>query len=130
MWARIENGAVAEITEIDPAGRFHPTLTWVACDTGVVQRDLYRDGAFEPPPAEDEAAAERAWRANEINTTEWLVNRHRDELGMQLATTMTAEQFAELLTYRQTLRDWPQSNDFPNTASRPRRPAWIASQVQ
>jgi len=28
MWARIENGTVAEITDIDPAGRFHPLLCW------------------------------------------------------------------------------------------------------
>ncbi|WP_200628547.1 phage tail protein [Stutzerimonas balearica] len=28
MWARIENGTVAEITGIDPAGRFHPSMQW------------------------------------------------------------------------------------------------------
>lgn len=28
MWARIENGTVAEITDLDPAGRFHPSLQW------------------------------------------------------------------------------------------------------
>ncbi|WP_312571377.1 phage tail protein [Stutzerimonas balearica] len=28
MWARIENGTVAEITDIDPTGRFHPSLLW------------------------------------------------------------------------------------------------------
>lgn len=29
-WARIENGTVAEITDVDPAGRFHPSLMWQA----------------------------------------------------------------------------------------------------
>lgn len=28
MWARIENGTVAEITDQDPVGRFHPSLHW------------------------------------------------------------------------------------------------------
>jgi len=28
MWARIENGTVAEITDMDPVGRFHPSLQW------------------------------------------------------------------------------------------------------
>lgn len=28
MWARIENGTVAEITDLDPTGRFHPSLQW------------------------------------------------------------------------------------------------------
>lgn len=36
MWARIENGAVVEITAIDPAGRFHPSMQWVACTPDVM----------------------------------------------------------------------------------------------
>ena len=28
MWARIDNGTVAEITDLNPAGRFHPSLLW------------------------------------------------------------------------------------------------------
>lgn len=32
MWARLENGRVAEITELDPLGRFHPELVFVPCD--------------------------------------------------------------------------------------------------
>lgn len=130
MWARIENDTVVEITRIDPAGRFHPSLLWVACDSAVGHGDRYVDGTFEAPPGEDLAALERAWRDSVINPTEWLVGRHRDEQDMQLITTLQASQFAELLQYRQALRDWPQSNDFPNTASRPRSPAWIANQVQ
>jgi hypothetical protein len=36
MWARIDNGVVAELTNIDPAGRFHPSMVWMAC-SGAVQ---------------------------------------------------------------------------------------------
>lgn len=74
------------------------------------------------------AAAERLWRDGQVSTTEWLVTRHRDELDMQQATTLTAEQFTALLTYRQALRDWPQSEAFPDTQQRPIAPAWIAEQ--
>lgn len=74
------------------------------------------------------AAAERLWRDGQVSTTEWLVTRHRDELDMQQATTLTAEQFTTLLTYRQALRDWPQSEAFPDTQQRPIAPAWIAEQ--
>lgn len=35
MWALIINGAVFEITDIDPEERFHPSLEWVACDETV-----------------------------------------------------------------------------------------------
>ena len=76
------------------------------------------------------AAAERLWRDGQVSTTEWLVTRHRDELDMQVVTTLTAEQFVELLVYRQALRDLPQSEAFPDTAQRPVAPPWIAEQTQ
>ncbi|NER60444.1 hypothetical protein G3435_11490 [Pseudomonas sp. MAFF212428] len=125
MWARIENDTVVEITGIDPAGRFHPSLVWVACD-GAAPGDRYVDGSFEPAPGEDMAALERAWRDSAINPTEWLVGRHRDEQDMELTTTLQASQFAELLQYRQALRDWPQSGAFPAVEHRPAPPAWLA----
>ncbi|TDJ76969.1 phage tail protein [Pseudomonas putida] len=88
---------------------------------------------IDPPvialTSEQLAANERAWRDAEVSSTEWLVTRHRDEQDMQLATTLTAEQFAELLVYRQALRDWPQTEAFPDSAQRPVAPAWIAEQV-
>ena len=65
-----------------------------------------------------------------MNATEWLITRHRDEQDMQVLTTLTAEQFAELLVYRQALRDLPQSEVFPDTAQRPVAPPWIAEQTQ
>lgn len=35
MWARIENDTVQELTEIDPAGRFHESLIWVEVNDSV-----------------------------------------------------------------------------------------------
>ena len=46
MWARIENGTVAEITDLDPAGRFHPSLKWVECNSNVKQGWKYEGGSF------------------------------------------------------------------------------------
>ncbi|MET3051014.1 phage tail assembly chaperone [Pseudomonas alkylphenolica] len=82
------------------------------------------------PTADELAAHERVWRDTQVSETEWLVARHRDEQDMQLATTLTADQFTELQTYRQALRDWPQSSLFPDTERRPEAPPWIAEQVQ
>ncbi|TDF86428.1 phage tail protein [Pseudomonas sp. H9] len=76
------------------------------------------------------AAMERALRDSLLDSTEWLSTRHRDELDMQRPTTLTAEQFSELLTYRQALRDWPQSEAFPDGLQRPIAPFWIAEQNQ
>lgn len=130
MWALIIDGTVREITEIDPVGRFHPSLEWIACASTVVPGDRYVGDGFVSAPHEDAAALERAWRDAEVGATEWLVNRHRDEQDMQLATTLTAEQFAALLVYRQALRDWPQDSRFPYSDFRPVAPPWIAEQTQ
>lgn len=129
MWARIEHGTVAEITEIDPVGRFHPAMEWLACDGSVGPGDSYVDGIFVPASNESSATAEREWRDAEVSETDWLMNRHRDELDMLRDTTLTTEQFSELLSYRQALRDWPQTESFPDSAQRPEPPTWIASQV-
>lgn len=48
-WARIENETVMEITDIDPAGRFHESLIWVQCPVEVEQRWTYANGTFSAP---------------------------------------------------------------------------------
>ncbi|WAX22806.1 hypothetical protein MAJJADAN_00044 [Pseudomonas phage Amjad_SA] len=58
MWARIENGTVMELTDVDPSGRFHPSLTWVECDESVTPRMLYVDGQFTAAAAPTEQAQE------------------------------------------------------------------------
>lgn len=52
MWARIESDAVAEITEIDPAGRYHSSLQWVPCDVGVAPGWTYINGVLSEPVTE------------------------------------------------------------------------------
>lgn len=50
MWARIEGNRVAEITDIDPAGRFHSSLIWVPDNGAGAQVGwIYKDGAFFAP---------------------------------------------------------------------------------
>lgn len=67
MWARIENGTVAEITGLDPAGRFHPSLQWVACDDQVRAGWGYDGEVFSAPvefePDHRAAIAARRWQA-------------------------------------------------------------------
>lgn len=58
MWARINDGVVAELTEIDPAGRFHSSIEWAAGADGVEVGWLYDGSAFsqseiDPPTAAD-----------------------------------------------------------------------------
>ncbi|QXH57432.1 MULTISPECIES: phage tail assembly chaperone [Pseudomonas] len=81
---------------------------------------------LNPPKTQEQIeATERTWRDAAVNDVLWLRERHRDELDMQRSTTLTGERFTELLAYLQALRDWPQSEAFPDRASRPLEPVWV-----
>jgi len=75
-----------------------------------------------------EQIAERQWRDTEIDRIKWLRERHRDEQDLALTTTLTTQQFPQLLSYMQQLRDWPRSPDFPALGHRPLAPKWISAQ--
>ena len=83
----------------------------------------------DPPPPSPEvlAAQARQWRDAEIESVQWLRNRHRDEIDSLRPTTLNTDQSGELLDYVQALRDWPKAPGFP-TDDRPLRPSWIALQ--
>ncbi|WP_227369841.1 hypothetical protein [Halomonas sp. M20] len=51
MWARIHDGTVAEITDKDPEGRFHPSIEWVVCHAQVVPGWSFDGATFAAPPA-------------------------------------------------------------------------------
>lgn len=80
--------------------------------------------------APSDEQTERAWRDGELSSVVWLRDRHRDQLELSTDTTLTAEQFNELLVFMQALRDWPQSEQFPVIEYRPVTPPWIAEQNQ
>jgi hypothetical protein len=132
MWALIQNGMAVEVTDIDPTGRFHASFQWQPCGAEVRQGWAFLNGVFSQPVVDLEELVdiERAWRNAELSVTEWLVMRHRDERDLALGTTLTAEQFADLLGYRQTLRDWPVAEGFPGVEQRPVAPPWLAETVQ
>ncbi|ATR82796.1 phage tail protein [Pseudomonas sp. HLS-6] len=98
---------------------------WVLSTGGEVIK-----ASFPARTAEQLADDERIWRNGEINATQWLSARHRDQQEIGRGTSLTAEQFQELLVYMQALRDWPQSEQFPVIEHRPVAPPWIAEQHQ
>ncbi|WP_237151044.1 phage tail assembly chaperone [Pseudomonas sp. ADAK13] len=81
---------------------------------------------IDPVMSDSEVQAnERMWRDSEIQRISWVRDRHRDQLDMELKTTLSTEQFKELLTYTQALRDWPQVESFPSIAKRPVALPWL-----
>lgn len=79
--------------------------------------------------SDDLAKLERKWRDGELASVLWLRERHRDQQEVGGDTSLSPEQFAELLVYLQELRDWPQKSEFPDIHYRPVPPTWIAQQV-
>lgn len=79
---------------------------------------------------EETANEERRWRDVELQGVAWLRERHRDEVELGSATSLTSDEYGELLAYMQLLRDWPQSSKFPVQKYRPKKPSWIALQTQ
>lgn len=77
----------------------------------------------EPEPTTDELwDALRAQRDARLTATDWLVQRHAEELALGLDTTLTPEQHTDLLTYRQALRDLPESTTDPTNPTWPEAP--------
>lgn len=127
MWALIKAGTVKEVTSIDPAGRFHSELDWRSCHPDVQPGWTFIKDQFKAPRPNIEASAdiERSWRDHVLASTQWLMARHRDELELNGSSTLSTAQYAELLDFRQQLRHWPASTQFPQTAQRPRYPDWL-----
>ncbi|MNJ38229.1 hypothetical protein D3C77_330710 [compost metagenome] len=94
--------------------------------------DTYPPSLMAPPSpsVEQLAVNERVWRDGQLSGYDHLIARHRDEHDMDRPSTLTQEQFTELLLYRQALRDWPQSLVFPDNQQRPTAPAWITAQIK
>lgn len=73
---------------------------------------------------------DRAWRDALLLRYGGLRDRHRDEVELGMVTTLTGDQYAELLALLQELRDWPQSELFPAAEHRPVPPTWLAELTQ
>lgn len=70
----------------------------------------------------DLAVIERNKRDALLNDTQWLVQRHRDQIEVGEQTTLTNEEYKALLTYRQALRDVTLQKDFPTEVIYPEYP--------
>lgn len=54
----------------------------------------------------------REQRNHYLLQTDGIVERHRDQKDLGGLTSLTDQQYKEVLLYRQFLRDWPTSTDF------------------
>lgn len=113
---------VVEITKQEHAALLEGQFLWKVIGADSAGRPVLQEPLFQQL-----AEIERDWRDAALAACQWLRDRHRDERDLGMPTTLQAEQFAELLVYRQALRDWPQSELFPVSEHRPVPPLWLES---
>lgn len=92
----------------------------------VLPNEVFSDTYVALTGLQADVADERLWRDSVLESVKWLRERHRDQLDLGKGTSLSAEQFNELLAYMQSLRDWPQAPTFPDANHRPTPPNWIA----
>lgn len=81
--------------------------------------------AVAPPEPSDQVLADRARleRDNRIANVQWLIERHRSEVSLQLSTTLTDEDYLLVHRYVQDLRDVPEQDSFPHDIQWPSLPS-------
>lgn len=103
-------------------GEVHTTQ--LAAESSGLLRGVGEDGrpvAVEPPPltAEELATQARRRRDQEIAAIQWLIERHRGEVALNLTTTLTNEDYLLVLQHAQDLRDVPEQESFPTVIDWP-----------
>jgi hypothetical protein len=111
---------------IEVSEKLYEQMLSVRADGGrVVPGDDGIPVAAQPiaPTSDEVAAKERAWRDAELQASDGIVIRHRDQLDVSGQTTLTAAQYCSIQEYRERLRDWPERKEFPDRSSRPVAPS-------
>lgn len=79
-----------------------PVETEDMIDTHIVRGQLYN---FQTGKVEDSDLSWNSKIEQELLNTDWLVTRHRDQVELGINTTLSDDEYKELLMYRQNLRD-------------------------
>lgn len=81
----------------------------------------------KPAPTYDEKCTDaRRYRDDDISSSMWVVERHRSQSELNIETTLSTQQYTELLVYHQALRNWPEQPGWPDIEMPP-KPAWLVS---
>lgn len=79
-----------------------------------------------PPLSKEQVeSSARAARDEAIASSMWIAERHRSEVSIGTVSTITEQQYIQLLTYHQSLRDWPAQPGWPDI-DMPPAPDWLA----
>lgn len=113
IYARIQNGVVAELLETDGdiAQMFHPSLTWVECNSMVETGYIYANGEFakpEPVESPSEVPLRVTRRQGRLALLE-VGKLDEVEIGIDAMTDPTEKRAAQIEYEADT---WERSNAF------------------
>ncbi|KOP51711.1 hypothetical protein OX90_26315 [Pseudomonas coronafaciens pv. porri] len=77
----------------------------------------------------DPALLAKLWVELRLKVSDNLVSQYRDARDLGGELPVTPEQFTQLLTWRQAVREWPQVRGYPKETTQPVTPDWIEAVV-
>ena len=109
----IDNGKVSNVVIVDSLG----SGQLVKPDGIGIGWTVNQDGTYSPPAKPEltegqKATKERAWRDSELRSADVAIFKANDQ----------GSDAADLIAYRIALRDWPESQNFPDENNRPLSP--------
>jgi len=87
-------------------------IAWIKNNLGTIQATAQRLASLEI-----DVLLGTSQRQQLFSSTEWLVQRHLEQTSASITTTLTEEQFQQLLAYRQALREITNTQDLSAPAS-------------
>ncbi|CAB5155639.1 Phage tail assembly chaperone protein [uncultured Caudovirales phage] len=94
---------------------------------GLVMLSAEDAAAAQNPPHTPEQLGDmaKAIRNNALALLDILTTRHRDQLELGVATSLSSSEYAELLAYKQGLREMSDLPSFPQEIIWPELPGWL-----
>lgn len=92
---------VPEIPEDNPFA-IYPISPENMVDDGIINGQIYN---IETGMVEDTQLSINLKAETELQKSDWMVNRHRDQKDLGVPTSLTDQDYIELLKWRQHLRD-------------------------
>ncbi|PMY60181.1 MULTISPECIES: tail fiber assembly protein [Pseudomonas] len=124
MWALIIDEVVVEVTDIDPAGRFHPDLIWTSCPKTVLPGWTYDGDGYKAPEIDPSALAATAIARRDglLRESATRVAPLQDAVDLGEATTAEREALISWKSYRINLNRIEHQAGFPTTIDWPSVP--------
>ncbi len=91
-----------------------PAIAFVGIGPGIIFESMVLPELYPIPEVHIKYISLINSRNMLLANTDWAVVRHRDQTDFNQALTLTAEEYSELLAYRQALRDFPETADLNN----------------